>query len=355
MIPSYKQLPNACGLSTFLMLINPEENSSFKQFLSNFYAKIHFLVPKLSISLRNELGWAVALNYLLLKSLGRNDFNDHLNRSLDIFEFYSITTQNILQSGNKKELKQLPELFSELFFSFFENFLINPYVFSKSLFMMRTDLDLKILFSLFGGVFFPQEQESADGTGALYFTKNDFKIKIVDHKLSILKTHLLNSKNDNIPCIALNLSAHWVAVNSVDDKKVYFNDPSSGRTNKIKINKHIPERYRFYLFSYDPKKAIVLREEIKEFLNSEVEKELNQVKKFTRTLLENVDDLKRLAVEQIEEEITEKNIVVVKQGEKLEIPSSKEKDLLPEPLSGENIMDRIRKKIRESFSDYSKI
>jgi len=42
-LPFYSQLPNCCGLSTFLMMINPDKNITFKVFLENLYTQLEFL------------------------------------------------------------------------------------------------------------------------------------------------------------------------------------------------------------------------------------------------------------------------------------------------------------------------
>ncbi|GAH09893.1 unnamed protein product, partial [marine sediment metagenome] len=90
---------------------------------------------------------------------------------------------------------------------------------------MRTDADLKILFHLFGGEYFPQEQETCDGTGGLYFTSKDFfpNDSGFKNKLDIMKNHLQGEGNGKIPCIALNFGYHWVAVNSINDDIIGIN------------------------------------------------------------------------------------------------------------------------------------
>jgi hypothetical protein len=107
--------------------------------------------------------------------------------------------------------------------SFFSKFgLITKKLFEYHLHKWKTNNDLKILFYLFGGTYYPQPQKFPDGTGSFYFEgKNDSEPEI-----SVLKEHLGRSSNNETFCIALNIgSFHWVAVNSViDENTLLLND-----------------------------------------------------------------------------------------------------------------------------------
>ena len=84
-LPLYGQLPNCCGLSTYLMLINPERNVGFKIFLNDMYGKINFLMKQT----REEFRWSVVMDYVLLKSLGNNILNQFLKRKIpESVEYY---------------------------------------------------------------------------------------------------------------------------------------------------------------------------------------------------------------------------------------------------------------------------
>jgi len=342
------------------MLIDPEKNNEFKIFLTELYEKMDFLMPRLSqknVMLLDEYKWAIALDYLLLKSLGENELSKYLYEKIpstwDEFKYHS---DFHLQDGNSKELRRLTQTFKDLYFSFFENNLVNPYVLRNSLFRMRIDRELKILFSLFGGEFFPQEQEIWDGTGAIYFNKSDFKSnpEKFQKKLDIMQNHTENLQSGDIGCIALNIGHHWVAVNSIENEMVSFNDPNTGGRGKIKINKKTPDRYRFYLFSYNPKKAILLDEKIENFLNREIEKELVQIQEFTASLVEKIE--KEPAVVSLKQEVENKTKAVISEGERVTVSN---KNQVVETSSEDEIkgdvMDRIRKRIKDSFSDYSKL
>ncbi|TFG00980.1 MAG: hypothetical protein EU541_00830, partial [Promethearchaeota archaeon] len=93
MYPSYRQLPNGCGLNTFLMLINPDKYTEFKSFLFNLYDEIEFITQTIRSYHKRlkEYKWAIALNYLLLKVLGENELSEFIHRKYsEEFENYKL-------------------------------------------------------------------------------------------------------------------------------------------------------------------------------------------------------------------------------------------------------------------------
>ncbi|MFX1277014.1 MAG: hypothetical protein ACFFBP_05890 [Promethearchaeota archaeon] len=248
-LPIYSQMHNTCGISTFLMLINPKQNKNFKRFLNDLYEKINYLMRHN----RKEFKWSIAVDYLLLKSMGFNIIRDYIyEKNHDLVDYYMPIVHYKL--GDKQ---------------FSENNKISKRILKNSLHTMREDPDLKILFYLFGGNFYPQEQEIWDGTGALYFSSKDFTSSVLNYKtkLKILQDHLKTEKEGAIPCIALNYGFHWVAINSIKNDTLEIHNSLSSVPYSMKINKRIHETYRFYLFSYNEKDAFILTEEVKEFLN----------------------------------------------------------------------------------------
>ncbi len=238
------------------MLINPEKNPEIKEFFNKLYSKISFLQKEN----RPEFKWSVVMDYILLKSVGNNILRKFLEKEIPTIVAYYMPI--IL-------FKQRNESFSE-------TNTVNRRVLKRSLYMMRTDADLKIFFKLFGGGFYPQEQEIVDGTGGLYFTRKDFEGENPNYKskIAILNSHLKHKKGNWIPCIALNKGHHWVAIQEVlpQNDLLVINNPIGGRQNS-KIGRSIPEHYRFYLFDYNPKSAYLLSEEVEDFLDSEIIRE----------------------------------------------------------------------------------
>lgn len=230
-------MSGGCGLSTFLMLINPEKNLQVRKFLNDFYQNIKFLKKKQI----DEFKWAVVVDYLILKSVFNPDLKNFIySKDPDIVEYY------------------FPIKLYELKNYWFANYgLISKTLFNYHLHKWKTNNDLKMLFYLFGGTYYPQPQQFPDGTGSLYFDKDDTELK-----KNRLIEHLKKSNRNETSCIALNIrSFHWVAVNSViDNNTLLINNPSGGQ-NTLRFDQ-LDSQYRFYLFSYDLRDSIILNSNV---------------------------------------------------------------------------------------------
>lgn len=251
-LPFYGQLPNCCGLSTYLMLINPPKNEVFKNILNEFYSHLQFLNKQS----KEEFQWTIVINYLLLKSLGNNILTDYLkSRDSDLVDYYMPIMHYDLSDDKFSKTNHVKQR-----------------LFNRYLYTMKTDRDLSILFYLFGGTYHPQQQEISDSTRSLYFSRTDFdkKEKLIK-KINIIKKHM-NLRFDT-PCIALNVGYHWVAVDSIEDNVLIIHNPLSRSVQKLKLEQHVPESYRFYLYTYNPKDAFILKKNVKDFLLSIIEKD----------------------------------------------------------------------------------
>ena len=336
------------------MLINPERYEKIKNYLNSLYEELDFLMPRLSLKfdLLAEFKWSVVLNYLLLKVLGGNPISQFLEEKMgDSLLNYKIIAVNKLNNENNRLVRSLPPSFSDFYFSFFEQYKVNPYVMRQNLQFFRTDLELKILFYLFGGKPIIYENKLVDITGALYFTKNDFKrtTETSEKKMELLETHLNYEPNGAFYPIAANFENHWVAINKIEGNKISFNDPATGKQRWGKISKRIPESYRFYFFEYDPKKIEIVKPKYITYIKSELNKELENLTGFTESLVSEVEQDFDLEQELKEEGLKEKF-----DKEKKE-ESTQEKGRLEIPKSGDQLMKDLKKKVRESFSDYSKL
>lgn len=253
------------------MLLNPKKHSQYREFLDDLYQKLRFLMEQR----REEFRWSVVLDFLLLKTLGDNIFSKYLEEKLEetFVNYRAIMNFELRESTQKRFGRMFGQKHSHLH-PFFDNNKVTPQILRKSLYEMRTDMDLKILFTLFGGKFYPQEQINYDGTGSLYFTNYDFKeTENYIKKLKIMENHLKNVKENNIPCIALNMGFHWVAITKVGTKTqiIKYNNPLGRREVIRRISPAISEEYRFYLFTHNPDKAFILTAEGKEFLTKQLD------------------------------------------------------------------------------------
>ncbi len=302
-------MENTCGLSSFLMCIMPDVNLEFKLFLDELFDNIEFHIPNLfdEIESLNEYKWSVALEYILLKCLGSNILSPLIEKKLARFyENYKILTNFKLQDREHEDLFFMPDYILDHYFDFFDSFLVNPYILNRSLFSMKTDKDIRMLFTLFGGKFHPHE--SPDGTGALFFTESDFKSTTSGDKLKLLNDHLNNLNEEKVPCILLNLEQHWVTVNTIQGNSVYFNDPYTGELDMVEINQNFLEGNRFYLYYLKPESAIILRPDIKRFLLTEASREFKNVQKFTESVKDKIQtdmavDLSSEGIEHLKDDI----------------------------------------------------
>ena len=279
------------------MLIDPEENSKFKKFMNDFFEEIEFLIPRLTQKgkLLKEYKWTVVINYLLLKIMGDNLLSEQLREKLPEFflEDYQVHIIHKLKNENSRIIRRLAQRFKNYYYSFFDSFLINPYVLERDLNTMKKDVDLRILFALFGGIYIHQTHDTLGSKGEIFFSREDFEGegKPYSEKIQLLYEHLEKSGNKTASSIILNINSHWVSVTSIDKEKslVFFNDPKSGRESKIKINKKTPPAFLFYLYEYNPDEALILKDGVMEFLVKESEKEMKELKKFLKVLVENFE------------------------------------------------------------------
>ena len=297
-LPKYRQLPNACGLSAFLMLIDPEENTKFKKLLNDFFEEIEFLIPRLSKKgeLLKEYKWSVVLNYLLLKVMGENLLSEQLNELLPEFflEDYQVHIIHKLNNENSRIIRRLSQRFKDYYYSYFDSFLANPYVLERDLNTMKKDVDLRVLFGLFGGEYIHQTHATCGAKGEICFSRSDFEGEgvPVSEKLQLLFDYLQKSEGKTVPRILLNLQNHWVSVTSINIEKrfVLFNDPKAGRESKIKINKRTPSTFLFYLYELNPDEAVILKENVMEFLVNETDEEMKELRKFLKAIVENFEE-----------------------------------------------------------------
>jgi hypothetical protein len=235
------------------MLINPDENRALKSFLFNFFDNIKFLTTKIkkSHTRLREFKWALVLNYILIKILGNNCLSTFLHEKYtDECENYKIIGRFELRKNIKRKLKYSPEIEAQTISLFFQHHLITPLVFLSNLYEMRTNLDLKMLFALFGGDAVINHKFNEDGTGAIFFEKAD---SLKGEKIIFLKTHLQNKEEKGNRCIALNSGFHWKPLRSIESLSYFSSN-------------------RFYLFKYDMTKAYIMSSKVHKFLKSEIQK-----------------------------------------------------------------------------------
>lgn len=244
------------------MLINPDKHTDFKRFLFDLYDEIEFFTRHIKTFHKtlDEYKWAIALNYLLLKILGDNPLSRFLRSEFgDEFENYKLISLFELKKNLKSRLRGLSDNQIRKALSYFNNFNMNQHVFVENLYEMRTNLDMKMLFSLFGGQSVSKPLFNKDGTEAIYFERADFRegSTVAEEKIKFLKNHIQKSNDSEVHCITLNRGYHWTPVRSLDNLSIRYLSPS----------------YRYYLFKYNPNRAFILKPGIFEFLQASIKDE----------------------------------------------------------------------------------
>ena len=103
-IPTYTQHVNGCGLSSMLMLLDLPKSEEIKAFLEKIWEKIKGIYGKTSNN-QNDLQLSVALQYLLLKSVGFSDKDtiyQFFNQRLE----YLFEDHRIINKYNQEQYRQ---------------------------------------------------------------------------------------------------------------------------------------------------------------------------------------------------------------------------------------------------------
>jgi len=304
--PLYSQLPNACGLATFLMFVNPDKNIKVKDFLDQFYPKVKdfYAIDQE----KKEFQWAYVLDYLLLKSIGNNKFSRYLSEKIpEMFENYKLLMHFELEKNKNRNFDPDDKIINHMYNSFFESDLLHPFILRNHLISLKWEYELKLLFFLFGGEFIPQI--SIDGTGSFFFSRQD--TRDLDSEKFLKKFNLLKeyTTEGQDSCVAINTRQHWLVLESVyKEGNNYFMkilDPARKTPSKIKITKRkFSEKVRFYLFKYDLNNAFILSEEVKQFLGEEIERDKKNLYNFFTEL----EVFFKKSIEQKEKEVIQTRI-----------------------------------------------
>jgi hypothetical protein len=218
-LPIYGQHPNGCGLATLLMLLKPNLNKDITEFLDFTWVSIKEILGDLPFKAK-EYFWAIALQYLLLKSVGYSENS----KKEEIYSFfnermeYVFEDQRILNKFNQEQFREflmkknlLEEAFTYLHYLEGDDY-VTPHLLIKNLKTMKTDIELKVLAEIFNYQF--EYQESEDYTGAIYFNKKELKNKINEiTKKKWLKLEELANNPKNI--LIYGKSHHWLAIRGV--------------------------------------------------------------------------------------------------------------------------------------------
>ncbi|MHA1561491.1 MAG: hypothetical protein ACTSPA_05140 [Promethearchaeota archaeon] len=216
-IPTYTQHVNGCGLSSLLMLIDLPKNEEIKAFLEKIWEKISGIFGKTSFN-HKDLKLAVALQYLLLKSVGfshKDAIYQFFNERLE----YLFEDHRIINKFNQEQYRQdllnkhqLNEAYTYLHYLEGDHDFITPLILMTNIHTMKTDAELKILAEIFNFEFMYQDSE--DQTGAFYFTKQDL-VKKIPESTKEKWTKLEEFSNNPDIIIIYGQYHHWLAIRGI--------------------------------------------------------------------------------------------------------------------------------------------
>jgi hypothetical protein len=195
-----------------------------------------------------EYHWQRVLEYLLTASTQHPGLRSFLTENLPTFktELLPWIENNLAKVAGKflTHGKPKPEL------------LRSESIIMRRVRTMKHNVELKVLAFLFGCEFVPWVK-TPDGTGAVFFTKEDIKasrssdeISDYSEKFEFLQAGL-TSENPMI----WGASFHWLVPRDIQvgkkDVTLYYHDPMGGGDHSTKLGS-LHEVDRFYRFNFDP-------------------------------------------------------------------------------------------------------
>ena len=227
--PIYKQLYNACGPTTLLILLNPEQNPPVKRFLTSLSGIIDPLIPDVDQN-NHSARFQYALEYLLLKTQGTGSKNNLYQYFLT--HFYTVYEDqkavNNFQLENHKEryleLNQISvvKLYDEYILGV--NDLLSRQMLKDAVHTMKTDIELKMLMDFFGFRFLTFN--CCDITGALDFAPNN-----ADKTVGLLIESLINPDRRML----YGSNNHWMPITGIMAKNSKLWRLKNGKVPKIPL------------------------------------------------------------------------------------------------------------------------
>jgi len=199
------------------MLVDLPKNIEIREFLDKIWEKISGIFGKTSFN-QKDLKLAVALQYLLLKSVG-NSQKDAIYKFFNERLEYLYEDHKIINKYNQEQFRQellnkhqSDEAYTFLHYLEGDHDYITPLILMTNIHTMKTDAELKILAEIFNYEFLYQNSE--DQTGAFYFSKQDLVKKIPETTKEKWKK-LEEFSNDPDIIILYGQYHHWLAIRGI--------------------------------------------------------------------------------------------------------------------------------------------
>lgn len=362
--PLFHQVSNGCGLSSMLMLLDPiKENKDLAEFIDTVWEGVKTFLMAKKIT-KKEFKWSYALQYLLQKALHKNVISNYLRKNIEYFDddFIPHVKEHLMelkQAHINREEVQIVEMYD----SFFKNGLNNHFIVQEHLGRMKTNVELRILFELFGYEFIPHYY--GQPTMALWFSQEEIKSldDSVSEKAKILKTEFERGSK-----VMWGQSYHWLAVTDIQISEkgyeIIVNDPLIGQKLKIKLQS-LTSDDQLYFYKKKNVDMKPIWKSFVDYLEKEFEKERKVLENFKKELQKGM--LERIAAKKSKTEISKEDLVEIP---RIEVKPSSESEKLPiseinvflnlnkNPAISkkeEEFKDNIKKVIRSRFSNYDDI
>ena len=287
--PLYRQLINSCGLASILMLMDPNKNPKLKKILDSIGELIDPIIFKIIPVRESEFIYQYVLQYVLLKALSRES-EDYKFLSEYLTDQFRNTYENQKLISNFKLAESHQKFIEHEMFSIakaydryiLEGNTIPTLMLKNETFSVKNDMDLKILMSIFGFDFIPNNSTN----GALVYNKKDKEF------LDVLCKSYINPENR----ILFGDGKHWQIVtglytkdldkwimtndliapkSSLKDFFISYNDPIIPKQHSIQLKEMISQNY-FYIFTKKKADNSILWEHLQNAIAQDIPNEMDE-------------------------------------------------------------------------------
>ncbi len=243
-MPFFHQFPNACGLTSLLMALKPASRK-IDLLLNQGWDKIGAMF-QVSPKESQEFRWQRVLEYLLTACTQHRRLRSYLKLHYPSFvkEVRPWLEAGLIQRNWGERSTANPALLREA-----------PLI-MRRVQTMKHDIELKILAFLFGCRFL-RWKLGADGTGAVFFTRDELQSLQggEEAETTVEKLMFIINGLDGGGPVLWGASFHWLAARDIqiggDGEILFYHDPMGGGDHTINM-RDMHETDRLYVFNFDP-------------------------------------------------------------------------------------------------------
>ncbi|MHA1733221.1 MAG: hypothetical protein ACTSU5_14840 [Promethearchaeota archaeon] len=364
-MPTFHQLPNACGLSALLMALRPDARE-IAPILDEFWEIVAPLFRERRWQGRREFRWTLLLEYLLLKGMVDEEIREASYGAMpDFYDVYVVVSQMQVREVHALLLRRFGSRVEPLIERYYGDGLLYEELVLRRILKMKENPELKLLAWLFGCEFVPWGK-SLDGTGAVTFTREEVKsyrkgnpTPEFGEKLNFLREGL-----EAEDPVLLGSTHHWLAVRDLlefDGKYfVTYHDPATAKEVRKPLDRFTSNDF-FYRFHFDPALAEGNVPLVRGVLERDVPAEVEAAAVEGVAVVQPPGTSIELVARGVE---IESGQLSVEGDTGREVPPEIETGAgvppatdqvppeAPERIPGETFVQRLRRIIRSNFSDY---